>query len=472
MKKNSALRDFFVVSLGNMLALLSNILIGFILPAILDIENYGYYKIYTLYISYTGLLHFGFVDGILLRFAGADYEKLDCKKFRLYTRVFALLEVILSCIGILGALILLKDYMRPIMVLVFLNLVWSNMTLYFQYISQATSRFGEFSVRKTITAVLSTAVVALLFVIWKKNPYSTFLSCNTYIVLSQVVTICLLVWYIYTYRNIVFGKSVRFTEEKNTILEIFKKGIILTIAYEVSRLILVMDRQFVSMLFDIETYAKYAFAYNILSCVTALITGISTVMFPKLKRMSIKEAMSFFPKGMALVTCLVCFAQLGYYPITNIIKWLLPQYVESLVYFRIIFPVLALTSCITIIIFTFYKIIDKCNVFFFVCIISLVVSFLTNLIAFFVWRTPEAISWASFVSTIIWYLVSIIYLQRKYKVKWVKNFVYAMCMITSFYVSTSIIKNEIISIVTYSVIFIALSALFYRNEGWLKKKRR
>lgn len=464
MSKNKMIRDIFVVSFGNVVALLANVLIGFMLPMILDIENYGYYKVYTLYISYTGLLHFGFVDGVLLLFAGKNYDELNREKFRLYTKFFIYLEVALSAVGIAGAIAFLNGQMRVIIALVFLNLIWSNLILYFQYISQATSRFKEFAVCKTLSAISTMVLVAALFVIWKKNSSSSLLTAEFYIVASQVISIGLLAWYFVTYRDIIFGKAEKLGNEKNTILLILKKGFVLTIAYEVSRLVLVMDRQFVSALFDIETYARYAFAYNILSCVTALITGISTVMFPKLKKMSYEEAMKFFPKGMALITVLVCFAQLGYYPIRHIVMWLLPRYIDSLEYFRIVFPVLALTSCITIIVFTFYKILDKNNVFFIVCAISLVVAFLSNMVAYYIWKTPQSISWASLISTVFWYLISVLFLSRNYHVKWLKNFVYAMVMVCAFYLTTAFIDNEFVSIVTYLLLLVVTTVCFYKKD--------
>ena len=464
MSRNKTIRDIFVVSFGNVAALFGNILIGFILPMILDIENYGYYKVYTLYISYTGLLHFGFVDGILLLFAGKNYDELNREKFRLYTKFFIFWEVALSAIGIAGAIAFLNGQMRIIIALVFLNLIWSNLILYFQYISQATSRFKEFAACKTINAISTMVLVVALFVIWKQDSNSNLLTAEFYIVASQVISVGLLAWYLITYRDIVFGKAEKLRSEKNTIFLILKKGFVLTVAYEVSRLVLVMDRQFVSALFDIETYARYAFAYNILSCVTALITGISTVMFPKLKKLSYEEAMKFFPKGMALVTALVCFAQLGYYPIRHIVMRLLPRYIDSLEYFRIVFPVLALTSCITIIVFTFYKILDKNNVFFGVCAISLVVAFLANVIAYYIWKTPQSISWASLISTVFWYLISVLFLSRNYHVKWFKNFAYAMVMVCAFYLTTDFIDNEFASITAYLLTLIATTVCFYKKD--------
>ena len=88
MKINRFFKDIFTVSIGNVAYLISSILLGFVLPMLLSVDDYGYYKLYTLYFSYSGLLHFGFIDGILLVFAGKDYEELDRQAFRLYSRFF------------------------------------------------------------------------------------------------------------------------------------------------------------------------------------------------------------------------------------------------------------------------------------------------------------------------------------------------------------------------------------------------
>ena len=59
MDNKKTISDIIKVSLSNFLKLLAGILTGFLLPKILNITDYGYYKTFTLYISYVGIFHFG-----------------------------------------------------------------------------------------------------------------------------------------------------------------------------------------------------------------------------------------------------------------------------------------------------------------------------------------------------------------------------------------------------------------------------
>ena len=67
-------RNIIFVAVSNIITLLAGVLVGFVIPKILTITDYGYYKIFTMYFAYTGLFHFGFCDGIFLYFAGKKYD--------------------------------------------------------------------------------------------------------------------------------------------------------------------------------------------------------------------------------------------------------------------------------------------------------------------------------------------------------------------------------------------------------------
>ena len=66
-------RNIFFVAISNIITLLAGVLVGFVIPKIMSVTDYGYYKIFTMYFAYTGLFHFGFCDGICLYFAGKKY---------------------------------------------------------------------------------------------------------------------------------------------------------------------------------------------------------------------------------------------------------------------------------------------------------------------------------------------------------------------------------------------------------------
>ena len=89
--RKSFLRDILVVEAGNLFVLLSSVLVGLVVPKLMGIVNYGYYQIFTLYMTYTSLLHAGFIDGVLLVHGGESYDEIDKKRFRLNTRFFTCL---------------------------------------------------------------------------------------------------------------------------------------------------------------------------------------------------------------------------------------------------------------------------------------------------------------------------------------------------------------------------------------------
>ena len=469
MKINRFFKDIFTVSIGNVAYLISSILLGFVLPILLSIDDYGYYKLYTLYFSYSGLLHFGFIDGILLIFAGKDYEDLSKRAFRTYSRFFIYLEALLGIVVSLFALFVLNGAYRIIGIFIAINMFCNNITMYYQYISQAVRRFKEFSNRKIIVAVSWIAIMVIIFVCTKffgvKPGFSVCLA------LLSVIYIILLSRYIFTYRDITFGEKNLLKSEKSTLINIFKTGIVMTVAYEVSRFALLVDQQFVSMLFDIETYAQYAFAYNILSAVTTLISSLSTVLLPQLKRMKKEDAVALLPKVIAAISCIIAFCMVGYYPVCKIVEIILPAYANSLIYFRIVLPALILTGCITIVMFTFFNALGKTKEFLILGLISLAISCVFDFVAYKMYGTAVAIALVRTITTAIWYLLNAVYFAKVYKAKWAKNFIYAILMIASFYVTTSCISNEIVSVAAYFCLFVVISVAMLKNEILSLRKR-
>ena len=62
-------RHASLFTLSNLASLAANGALAFVLPRILSMENYGYYRLFLLYGGFAGLLHLGFLDGVLIRWA-------------------------------------------------------------------------------------------------------------------------------------------------------------------------------------------------------------------------------------------------------------------------------------------------------------------------------------------------------------------------------------------------------------------
>lgn len=461
--KNNFLEDLVYVIISNGLVLLSSIITGLIVPKLLGVTNYGYYKIFSLYVGYAALLHFGFVDGILLSYANKNYNELNKEKFRLKTRFFIYMQMVISLTVIFMASILLKGGVYQfIFFMIGLDAIAMNVTSYYQYVSQCTMRFKELSFRKVLQAILRIIAIGILLILYK-NGTILEITCHIYIVIWVMIDIILTVWYIYTYRDITFGKREKISYGYKDLIFYFKSGIILTIAYQVTNLIYSLDRQFVSIFFETNIYANYSFAYSLISIVTTVIGAVSLVLFPQLKRRSKEKIIENFSDSMALISIL-CFAALvGYYPLCMFIKWFLPDYITSLTYFRILFPGLAISSCINTIIFTYYKVLDKNTLYFRISLGILVLSAIFNILAYYYFKTTSAISIASIFVLILWYLSGEYYYIKTYKVKWKRNFIYILLMMSGFYCITTFIVNDWLGIFIYAILFIGITYLIYKK---------
>jgi hypothetical protein len=66
--------DIATLGAGTVLAGVFNVLLVFLIPRLVSVEQYGYWRLFFLYAGYMGFLHFGFADGALLRWAGRTRE--------------------------------------------------------------------------------------------------------------------------------------------------------------------------------------------------------------------------------------------------------------------------------------------------------------------------------------------------------------------------------------------------------------
>lgn len=457
---NKNIKSIVQVLVSNITTIVSGVLVAFLLPKIMSVESYGLYKTFTLYTSYLGLFSFGIIDGIVLRYGEKDYEDIDKLRFRSYFRWYLLIHALIAIIIIINAITVPnKEYMF-ILISLAVYMVSSNITGYFQQISQITMRFKELSTRKILQSFLNVLIILLLFIAYKAN---TELTYHSYLVLWISVNASLTIWYVITYKDIVFSESLPMKETLCDIRKLIILGFPLLFANICSSLILTLDRQFVNLLFTTSEYAIYAFAYNMLSLVTVATSAISTVLYPVLKRTNEENLLRNYDTLISVLLCFVFAAMVVCFPLSLFIKGFLPKYVDSIVIFRIIFPGLAISSTVTVIMHNYYKVFGDNLLFFKKSIVVLIISAIANYAAYITFKTTISISYASIVTMIFWYVYVEQYFVEKCGYKRNKNLGFILIMSLSFYV-VSYALNEIIGGIVYCVILFVGIAVFYKDR--------
>ena len=72
----------FKILIANVINLIIGLLSSFILPKFLTVNSYATLKTYQLYISYIGILHFGYVDSLYLMYGGQELKKISKDSLR------------------------------------------------------------------------------------------------------------------------------------------------------------------------------------------------------------------------------------------------------------------------------------------------------------------------------------------------------------------------------------------------------
>lgn len=445
------------VFISNILVILNGIFISFIVPKILTVIDYGYYKTFTLYVSYAGICSLGLIDGIVLKFGAKDYEELKKGEFRAYFRWYLMIHIFWLVIFILGAICESDINRKKILLLLGIDLIALNLTGYFQQISQITQRFKEYSIRRILLSLMTIGVTLALFLFsnnGKKINYEHYIFCV--ILINYIV----LVWYIFTYKDIIFGKSKKMMTAYSDIIQLMRQGFPLLFANLCSTAILLVDRQFVNFFFFTGEYAIYAFAYSILSVITVAVSAISTVLYPMLMRMKKNDLEKRYEIFLVIMIIFIFGIISAYFPLSAFINWYLPQYVNAVSVFRVILPGIALSSAITVIIHNYYKIFDKSFDYFKKSIVVLIGSVVANMVAYYIWKTMIAISSASIITIVFWYIYVDCGLKMESRWKCLKNVIYDILMTLMLYLIT-VETNEIVGFLVYILLDIAITIGFY-----------
>lgn len=460
-KKSKFTKNVLMILFSNVLSVLSGILIGFVIPKILGVEDYGYYKTFTLYSSYIGLFHFGFIDGIYLIYAGKNFEDFDKAKFRTFTKFLLCMQLIVTSIITLIAMICIKSSLGIILLFVAMNVFSTNITTYFEFISQITMRFKMVSIRGIIKSILMILSISILFLLYKYNGAN--LSYYIYSSIVILINYMLMFWYIFTYRNIVFGKSYSIKSEKNEIIKIFKVGIVLLISNLVGQFIFIIDQQFVNVYFSNEVYSSYAFAYSMINLITVATNAVSVVLYPTLKQFDEAKV----KENYMMINCILlifvscCFS--CYFILVPFVNKFLLEYVSSLETFRIILPGLIFSAGIQVIKYNCYKKFDMIKQYLIISSIVLGLAIISDFIVYYIFKTTNAISFVSIIILFLWYLIIEIYFVKKYKCPFLKNLVFTIYTVLIFYF-TSFYFNSLMGLFLY-ITLICIGIILIYNKS-------
>lgn len=442
--------------LSNIVCTVVSVLVVFFVPKSVGVENYGYFQLYLFYINYTGFLHFGWADGVYLRYGGAYYKDLDKPMFATQFRLFVAMELLFSIVLCSWAYFFVDLAEKQVVYsLIGISMFLALPKTFLQYLLQGTNRIKEYATLIMIERVVYGSL-ALLIVFAQKDSFSLIIGTD---LIGKFVA---LLYAFYHCRDIVFG---HFGSLKDAFADVFanvKVGIKLMLANVASLLILGVVRWSIEHEWNVSVFGKISLTLSISNIMMLFIRSVSMVLLPTLRRTDSSKYASIYSSLKIGFLIAVLGALLLYYPLNTFLLYWLPAYADSLKYMAILFPLCIYEGKLSLLVETYLKTMRMEKVLLMSNIVTLVFSCLLTVLFVFV---LENLTWTVLAILLIFAFRTFLgefFLSQKLKIKIVRDGLLE-CFLVSAFVATSWFLNSVVGLIAYCLIYI-LYVLFYKKE--------
>lgn len=388
--------------LGNILRVLSAnfwvAMVGFassfVFPRILTIDDYALYHTFTLYLTYVTILHLGFPSGMVINYAGKNYDEIDKNQ---YKTEMLIVGGTLSFFTILAFVLSVVLHNR-MLAYVALAIIPHDLIGSYKALLQAWSKFREFSVISTLVATAIPVIAFLYYVIVGILPGDVYITINLGVV-----------WLVAIFVITEIEKKIKGVKPNPLLTkanwDTEKTGLVLVLGNYINTLFVSADKQFVKWFFDNSRFAFYSFGMSMQALMTVFITSIAQPLFPAMAQGRFKDEEYNGIKEM-----LIIFGSLSgcaYFATSIIVKNFIPKYIDSLdvvgIYF-VVFPAMAVVNCLYI---NLYKIKNLMRRYIRTLIGILCTAVVLNTIAVHVYSGYTGVSIATTITYYIWFLLGI-----------------------------------------------------------------
>ena len=320
MRLKQVLQNFSFTIASNFLTLFISTIVILIVPKIIGVYEYGLWQLFIFYSSYVGILHFGWLDGIYLRYGGNQYEDLDKSIFKAQY-IFLLGSQIAFSIVVSGiSYFLLDGNIKNIIYSVAILIVIVNLKTYFQFILQMTNRILEYAMSNFISTIVYALVLILLIFFGVKDYRFYILSY----ILGQV---CALIYCLVVCKDIICIKVkvpfyLNYTEIKTNL----SVGVKLVLSNVAGMLIVGIIRLGIQYGWNVSTFGKISLVLSISNLLMVFVGSISLVLFPMLRRIDPERINIVYNSLRDLLMPMVFVGMLIYFPIKMYIPLWLPKY--------------------------------------------------------------------------------------------------------------------------------------------------
>ena len=442
MKKGIALIMF-----ANLINLVISLVNGFVLPKYLSIECYALIKTYTLYSTYAGFFHLGYLDGMYLKYGGRDMMSVSSDEYGTDFWNVIFMQIIV-CIGVLFVGFICHDFVIKAFAV---GLLLRNICSCFQMFFQATGEFKLYSSALNYGTILSFVISLFLVFVYKTDNAELYIGAQVFASLAVSIYLGLLL-------NSRMGYLNKISFSKHAFRENIAQGFVLMIGNFSNNLFTSIDRWLVKILMTTFHFAAYSFAVSIDSLITVFITPLYVTLYNAFCKnhaashiINIKRMVLMW--GFVIIT----FA----YPAKFVIENYLPKYNDSLPLVFILFATQVFYAVIKGVYVNYFKALRKQNQYFWQIIKMLFVATVSGVTLYLIFKSMMSLAVAALITAIIWLVVN----ELKFKeLRFSCRDWSYLTLLLSVFVVSGLLLPSIMGMLVYTLTFVVTSFMFMRPQ--------
>ncbi|WP_339188239.1 hypothetical protein MKY54_24895 [Paenibacillus sp. FSL P2-0121] len=361
-------KNFSYTFSSNILTMIVSALVILIVPKLIGVQEYGYWQLYMFYSFYVGFLHFGWNDGIYLRYGGQDYKDLNKKIFfsqfwmQFFFQTTIFIGLLLYCQFYVG-----NSHKLFILEMTGVCAIISNTRIMLLYILQGTNRIKEYAKCTISDRLLYIALVIFLLLIGVRD-YKLLIYADL------IGKSCSLLYAIYFCNDIVIRKLSDLSFNVKETMANINIGIKLMLANIASVLIIGIVRYGIERTWDVSTFGRISLTLSVSNLMMIFISALGIIMFPMLRRMDEDKFPELYINMRTFLMVPLIGVLIFYYPLRIILTLWLPEYRESLMYMALVFPMCIYDGKMSLLINTYLKALRKEKIILFVNAVSVMIS--------------------------------------------------------------------------------------------------
>lgn len=375
------MKNFSYTLSSNLISMIISTIVILVVPKLIGVEEYGFWQIYLFYSAYIGFMHFGWNDGIYLRYGGKDYSDLNKDLFFSQFWMLFIFQLLIGSVIIGGSYTfnISDNNMRFILLMTVICMLIVNVRLMLIYILQCTNRIKEYAQIVMMEKFLYCFLIVLFLLVGTRE-YKILIIAD---IAGKLIT---LLYSVYCCKDIVFKKISNFYFNYRETARNVSVGLKLMLANIASMLIIGIVRFGIERTWDVSTFGKVSLTLSISNLMMVFVNAIGIIMFPVLRRTSEDKLPNVYITMRTLLMVFLFGLLISYYPLKAFLLAWLPQYADSLLYMALLFPMCVYEGKMALLINTYMKTLRKERLMLLINLVSVLLSIILTLLLVIVFK--------------------------------------------------------------------------------------